>query len=749
MAQYEFHIADYERIFRKQYKIVIVFVVLAVGFSILFAKMKSPLFETAATVKIDRNTVMGLGNESVIYGTWDNIETQTQVITSFPVLLLAAKKMDLIPDSIPDDVQPEDETIMNKIRSIGGKIATDLNSGTNIVTIQASSTDPAEARDIANAVAIAYKEFSVNSKKMHATKTKMFIEEQLNTCRTELAAIENEIRQFEEGQQIPSLEENSRRTIEKEIALDEQLKQVNNAIDVMSAEADNLLKRFANPSANSGNHPADLKSDTNYKKQQMSWVSEFTDLDEGMRKLNTRLIELQILLDDQLSFYTRDHPNIRDIDKKIRETIDQILVKYKAKIGELSLKRDRLRMEKTRIETDLRQLPADQMAYARLKRKLEVSENLNAVLTTKLQEALIAEAGVVDDVTIMSMAGMPAAAMNQSVPKVAGVGIFLGLILGIIFAIVREMFDTSIGTIEDVERSMKLTVLAVIPHIASGDQHQRQHSRGDKKGALHEPIAARDNSFLVTHFNSKDPTAEAYRILRTNIEYLTFEKPLQCMLLTSATMQEGKSTTIANLAVVFAQQGKKVLLLELNLRRPSLHRVFGFEKGQGVTDILIDRVGWRDCVNTVTDLALGKFSMEDIFVLPGLDNLHILPHGHTPPNPTELISSKKMDLLFQELRDNFDIILVDGPPLLPVADSMIISKKVDGVILVYMVGNAPRSSLRLTKERLETVQANILGVVLNDIRPETSGSTYNAYSMYAYTAEKSKRKKKRFMPFSR
>jgi succinoglycan biosynthesis transport protein ExoP len=742
MAQYEFHITDYERIFRKQYKIVIVFVGLAVGFSVLFAKMKPPFFQTAATVKIDRNTPMGLTSEAVIYGSWDNIETQTKVITSFPVLVLAAKKLGMVPDSLSEEEHPENEAIMSKIRNIGSSITTELNSGTNIVTISASSDKPQEARDKANAIALAYKDFSVNAKKMHAIKTKLFIEEQLSICRADLAVIEDDIKAFEESRRIPSLEDNAKRVIADDGLISDQIQKVDDAIAVIRSEADNLMRRFTNPAKTPIEHPSDWKKDTLFIKQQMSWVSEFTDEDEGLRKLNTRLIELQIMLDDQRSYYTPDHPTIKDIEKKISETIDQVLIKYKEKIRELTLKRATLELDRSRIAGELRQLPADQMTYARLQRRLQVTENLNQVLTTKLQEALIAEAGVVDDVTIMSLASMPDATINQSVPKVAGVGIFLGLILGIIFAVVREMFDTSIGTIEDVERTMKLSVLAVIPHISIGEQ--RQHLRTDRKGVAKEPLAPRENSFLVTHFNSKDPTAEAYRILRTNIEYLSFEKPLQTILLTSATMQEGKSTTISNLAVVFAQQNKKVLLLELNLRRPSMHRVFGYEKGPGVTDILIDRVKWTDCVNTVTDIALGKFSMDDIFLIPGLDNLHILGHGHTPPNPTELISSKKMDQLIVELRDNFDVILVDGPPLLPVADSLIIAKKVDGVVLVYMVGNAPRSSLRLTKERLETVNANILGLVLNDIRPETSGTTYSAYSMYAYTADKSARKKKRF-----
>jgi tyrosine-protein kinase Etk/Wzc len=336
----------------------------------------------------------------------------------------------------------------------------------------------------------------------------------------------------------------------------------------------------------------------------------------------------------------------------------------------------------------------------------------------------------------MSLATIPTTPLNNSVSQVSGVGIFLGLVLGIIFAIMREMFDTSIGTIKDVERTLKLSVLAVIPHINPIKLEQNKKENGqetEKDMSVHG-----SDSILATHFNPKVPVAEAYRILRTNIDYILYNKSIKTILFTSSAMQEGKSTTISNLGVVFAQQGKKVLIVELNLRRPSLHKVMGYDRGPGITDILIGKTKWQNCIKNVIDLALGKFTIDDVLATPGLDNLYILPYGHKPPNPTELISSNKMDELLKEFKDNFDLILVDGPPLLPVADSMIISKKVDGVILVYMVGKTPRNSLRLTKDRLETVKANVLGLVLNGIRPETGGTEYASYSMYAYTADKDK-----------
>jgi tyrosine-protein kinase Etk/Wzc len=470
---------------------------------------------------------------------------------------------------------------------------------------------------------------------------------------------------------------------------------------------------------------------------QMGWVSRFADDDPGVRQLNNRLISLQVELDDQLSHFRKDHPAVRSTEKKIRETIREILGEYREKTEGLETEREALLKEKRETDRELQGLPANEMRYARLMRRMEVKEELYTLLTKKHQEAMIAEAGAVDDVTVLSMATLPASPTNKDMARVAGVGVFLGLIFGIIFAIVREMFDTSIGTIEDVERALKLPVLAVIPHI----HPEEQKERGGKK----KTVVANENlrSFLVTHFNPKDPTAEAYRILRTNIEYLSFENPLRTILVTSATMQEGKSTTITNLAIAFAQQGKKVMLLECNLRRPSHQKIFGTDKGPGTSDVLIDKVEWRNCVRTVTDLALGDFSMEEILSIPGLDNLNSITYGHRPPNPTELLSSDKMARLLAELRESYDVVLVDAPPLLPVADSMVLSTKVDGVVLVYKVGKAPRNSLQLAKERLETVQANILGVILNDIRPETTGLTYSSYYMYAYGKDKDREPAKR------
>ncbi|MBN1127978.1 MAG: polysaccharide biosynthesis tyrosine autokinase [Chitinispirillaceae bacterium] len=743
MAQYDFQIADYERIFRKQYKIVLLTIVLSLIFAVIFAKTKPPLYRAAASVKVDRYNVMGLGTEAFVYGSWDNIETQTSVISSFTVLIRAAKRLSLVDDSVADSEYPTDEHVLTAIEGLRGKISTTANSGTNIIRISATSGVPREARDIANAIAFAYKEYSLETKKLQASKTKRFIEDQLARCMGELAETENQIKRFEESQKIPSVSANTSRIIADAADLDKRIKELDDAMMIITMEQAKLKRSGAGDSAPEAEKKTDPRDNASVVSAPvpldsgagLGWVSQFTDNDPGLSQLNNRLIQYQLQQSDQLAYRTKDHPAMVETEKKIRETIDQIVGVYDNKLVDIEQKRKKLNRERDGIEREMLQLPSNELEYARLVRKLKIKEELSGMLTTKLEEARIAEAGVVDDVSILSLALMPGQPFNKNLFQIASIGMLLGLLFGIIFAIVREMFDTSIGTIEDVERTLKLTVLAVIPHIHIDEQRMRTEKAEKSHAHLRQ--------YLVTHFIPKDPTAEAYRILRTNIEYLSFDRSVKTILLTSATMQEGKSTTIANLAVAFAQQGKKVLLLECNLRRPSMQRIFGTIPGPGTSDILVQKIDWRECVRSITDLALGHFSMEEILAMPGLDNFHIITYGHRPPNPTELISSQRMNTLLGELRQEFDIILVDAPPLLPVADSMVLSTKVDGVIMVYMVGKAPRNSLRLAKERLEAVQARILGLVLNDIRPETTGLTYQSYYMYAYSPTKEKQKKKR------
>lgn len=222
----------------------------------------------------------------------------------------------------------------------------------------------------------------------------------------------------------------------------------------------------------------------------------------------------------------------------------------------------------------------------------------------------------------------------------------------------------------------------------------------------------KDARKLITVTQPKSPVAEQYRTIRTNIEFMAVDREIQAILVTSATQGEGKSTTSSNLAVAYAQQGKKVLIIDTDMRRPTVHYTFKVANGLGLSSLLT------------------RQAEKDKAILPTkIENLSILTAGPIPPNPAELLSSRAMEHLVAQLREDFDVIIFDAPPLLQVADSRITSKLTDGVVLVVGCTTSDRQRVLKAKEQLELAEAKILGVVLNR-RELTDDSAYQYYYSY-------------------
>ncbi len=222
----------------------------------------------------------------------------------------------------------------------------------------------------------------------------------------------------------------------------------------------------------------------------------------------------------------------------------------------------------------------------------------------------------------------------------------------------------------------------------------------------------KDARNLITVTQPKSPIAEQYRTIRTNIEFMAVDKEIQVILITSATQSEGKSTTSSNLAVTYAQQGKKVLIIDTDMRRPTVHYTFKVANGLGLSSLLTRQA-----------------ELEKAVLPTKVDNLSILTAGPIPPNPAELLSSRSMENLMLQLREEYDVIILDAPPLLQVADSRITSKLTDGVVLVVGCTTSDRQRVLKAKEQLELAEAKILGVVLNR-RELTDDSAYQYYYSY-------------------
>jgi capsular exopolysaccharide synthesis family protein len=217
-------------------------------------------------------------------------------------------------------------------------------------------------------------------------------------------------------------------------------------------------------------------------------------------------------------------------------------------------------------------------------------------------------------------------------------------------------------------------------------------------------------STLITITNPRSPISEAYRTLRTNLEFSSLDKPIRSMVVTSASPEEGKSTTLANLAVTLAQAGKKVIVVDCDLRRPSLHQIFGAPNTPGFTDMMRD------------DALMSQPPLQ----ATGVANLALLPSGTLPPNPAELLASRRMSEVIAALQQHAEIVLFDAPPVIAVTDAAVLSSKVDAVLLVISAGKTKREHAKKAKALLDKVNARLIGTVLNNVKGEASLYQYYA-----------------------
>lgn len=216
-----------------------------------------------------------------------------------------------------------------------------------------------------------------------------------------------------------------------------------------------------------------------------------------------------------------------------------------------------------------------------------------------------------------------------------------------------------------------------------------------------------NNSNLITLHMPKSPTSEAYRTLRTNIQFSSIDQKMSVLMAASAQSGEGKSTTVSNLAVTYAQEGKRVLLIDADMRKPTIHRIFGLSNRIGLTNVIT-----------------GQSKASEAIQSGGLASLSVLPSGPVPPNPAELLASQKMKAFVSDMKGVYDMIIFDTPPVLAVADSLIVSSICDGVILVVQEGRVKRDLVRKAKESLERVNAKLIGVVLNNVKRRKEGYYY-------------------------
>ncbi|MEE9125687.1 MAG: AAA family ATPase, partial [Planctomycetota bacterium] len=431
-----------------------------------------------------------------------------------------------------------------------------------------------------------------------------------------------------------------------------------------------------------------------------------------------------------LSYQTTRSPEVRALDEQIRASLRTLR-------AELVGARERLLPEQARMDGKLRALPANDARRARLEREVQANERMYLVLKEEDQRARLREASLIQEVTVVERP-VTATLLPQTGRSVKGlVAVLIGLFLGAVIAMILEGLDTSIGAIEEVETLLDIPVVGIVPPIdfeKTGEVLARANAAlsTDSRGC--KAISA-----LVTHCDPKSPTAEAYRTIRTAIDKNGTDAG-QVIMVTSSVGGEGKTTTAANLAVTFAQMGRRTLLVGADLRKPDIHKLFGLDNESGLANVLVEGLPLEKATHGVSELILGDLGMEVVFLTPGLDNLYVMSCGKASLNPAEILSSEATAGIFQELRETYDVVIVDTPPVISVTDAAILCAVADGVVMVYELGKVPRDVLKRANAHLQLADARMLGVVLNDVKADaasTLADSYHNYNYYYYYGEES------------
>jgi len=442
--------------------------------------------------------------------------------------------------------------------------------------------------------------------------------------------------------------------------------------------------------------------------------------DPRVIKIREEIVSIELKLIELRSKFTEKHPEVIELNRRLDqakndllETINQLTVQQK----DLSFKEIRL---------------------AQLNRDRDIAEEMYKDFRKRQAEAQMLEAEKARDVTIVEPASIPTRPIKPNFKFNIIIGILCGLLIGMIAGFIVESMDTSIGRIDDIEELIKLPVLGIIPHILA-EKRKKRGKKKDKKATEDEIRSSR----LISMFSPTSVVAEAYRSMRTQLDYSGMKSQGNSVLITSASPNEGKTQTLINLAGAFAQEGKKVLIVSSDFRKPLISEIFGIQKIPGLSEVLIGKLPVDKAINTFADMLLAGLEFDQVIQSRGIENLNILTSGGHTPNPAELLNFPEMSELIQKLKQQFDIVFFDTPPVLPVADASILSTKTDGVIIVYQAGKTPRQALIRAKTQLENVNARILGVVINNVKAEYIHdiSSYQQYQYYSYKAEKKGGKK--------
>lgn len=569
-----------------------------------------------------------------------------------------------------------------------------------VVAIRYNSTDPRLVAAVPNMVSSTFLSYKMLGSRREARNTIDYLRQQVGVYESDLAVAENQLQAYREAEQVVSLPDEAAQQVKRLSDLQAQY-------DAMVAERQSLRELLARVSA-----ARDPDGPSPYR--QLASFPVFL----ANRAIQDILQSLTGLETQKTMLLVRRTENNDEV-QALQERIDQMERElYRLATNYLQSLDSQIRSAEAslgRFAGELETIPRREVEFARLARRQKLIADLNTLLQTRLKEAEIQEAVEPGDVRVIDAAALPDRPIAPRPVRNLGYGLALGLLLGFGVAYAREALDHRVRSPDQVEKATSgAPVLANIPRIrpeALALMGSGSNGNGRNGGS------AGPARMLVTRGAPHSAAAEAYRALRTNLTFASLSGSPQVVVLTSAMPGDGKSTSASNLAMAMAQQGVRTLLIDADLRRGTLHQIFEVRQEPGLTHVLLGHVPLEEAVVSVPTGGSGV-------------SLDVLPTGVLPPNPAELVGSPQMRDFVARMRERYEAIIFDAPPLALVTDAAVLGSMADATLLVARLGSTDRRALHYAASQVYNLGANMGGVVLNDV--VANGST--GYQYYGYHA---------------
>ena len=706
----EIHLREHLSMLLRRKTLVAFCVVLGVAVAVAAAFLTTPQYRATVVMHVERETPnpmdVGAGSERSTAYDPDFVATQTRLMKSREVAERAVERLKLAqrPAEVPGaaaSAAPVRDPVTRAAIAI--QLGTDINPvrGTSLVELSYVNESPKRAAEVANTLADSYIDWGLESKFRLVGQTTQFLAAQIQQAKEELAAKEKQLLAYGRQKDIVSTDPQSNVTLQKLEALNR---------DYATAVSDRVAKEARYRAVESGSAEA------------------IADGASGglISQLRAEQARLEREYADKLNLFKPEWPAMQQLKAQIekgRQHLEAVVQENAAKARD-SAKSDY--MTEVRREASLRNVLQSQKSEAMALNTNAVEyNNIRVEVDTKraLLDQLLkrqAETEVlsrlrgerVSNVRVVDRALVPTKPFRPSYPRNLLLGILGGLSVGVGLAFFLAYMDRSIRTAEQVEQWLQLPPLGVVP--AMGDGRAHGYGYGKLAKLSHKKAEAGAGSVeLAPHERPHSVIAEAYRALRAAL-LLSRAGGVKSIVVTSALPQEGKSATAVNLAIVLAQLGKRVLLVDADLHKPRLHEVLHLSNRAGLVSVLAEELDATRAIQPA-----------------GIPNLFLLPAGPSSPNPSGLLSSEAMSTLLQLAGMNFDYIVIDSPPVFPVADALVLGAQTDGVVLCVKGAATPRELVQRVRDKLLRANVRILGVVLNEVPLDsTTAAEYQAYGGY-------------------